>query len=116
MYSASSLVRTIEMILGLKPLTQFDATATPMIHAFQATPDTRPYEALAPTQISTSTTAFSASAARGRGRWISARKTPRRIRAKRSHLAFITTIQSDATPIHAAFVFEHPKSKAREGR
>ncbi|HZQ45499.1 MAG TPA: alkaline phosphatase family protein, partial [Verrucomicrobiae bacterium] len=46
MYSTSSLLRTIELILGLKPMTQFDSAATPMFNAFQAQPDTRPYEAL----------------------------------------------------------------------
>jgi DNA-binding beta-propeller fold protein YncE len=46
MYSTSSMLRTMELILGLKPMSQFDAAATPMFNAFQATPDTRPYEAL----------------------------------------------------------------------
>ncbi len=48
MYSTSSLLRTMELILGLKPMTQFDAAATPMFNAFQAQADTRPYEALPP--------------------------------------------------------------------
>jgi DNA-binding beta-propeller fold protein YncE len=46
MYSTSSLLRTMELILGLKPMTQFDAAATPMFGSFQATPDLRPYDAL----------------------------------------------------------------------
>jgi hypothetical protein len=48
MYSTSSMLRTIELILGLKPMTQFDAAANPMFNAFQSTPDLRPYEALPP--------------------------------------------------------------------
>jgi YVTN family beta-propeller protein len=44
MYSTSSMLRTMELILGLKPMTQFDAAATPMFASFQATPDTRPYQ------------------------------------------------------------------------
>ena len=45
MYSTSSMLRTIELILGLKPMSQFDAAATPMFHSFQNQPDRRPYVA-----------------------------------------------------------------------
>jgi len=34
LYTTSSMVRTIELILGLPPLTQYDAGATPMFNAF----------------------------------------------------------------------------------
>ena len=37
---------TMELILGLKPMSQFDADATPMFNSFQAVPDLRPYQAL----------------------------------------------------------------------
>jgi DNA-binding beta-propeller fold protein YncE len=46
MYSTSSMLRTMELILGLRPMSQFDAAATPMFNSFQATPDLRPYEPL----------------------------------------------------------------------
>jgi DNA-binding beta-propeller fold protein YncE len=46
MYSTSSMLRTMELILGLQPMTQFDSAATPMFASFQGTPDTRPYTAL----------------------------------------------------------------------
>jgi 6-phosphogluconolactonase (cycloisomerase 2 family) len=45
MYSTSSMLRTIELILGLKPMSQFDAAACPMFNSFQPTPDLRPYQA-----------------------------------------------------------------------
>jgi hypothetical protein len=48
MYSTSSMLRTMELILGLKPMSQFDAAATPMFASFQAAPDPRPYLALPP--------------------------------------------------------------------
>jgi DNA-binding beta-propeller fold protein YncE len=48
MYSTSSMLRTMELILGLKPMSQFDAAARPMHAAFQATPDLRPYQHLVP--------------------------------------------------------------------
>jgi hypothetical protein len=46
MYSTSSMLRTIELVLGLRPMSQFDAAATPMFNAFQPRPDTRPYDGL----------------------------------------------------------------------
>jgi DNA-binding beta-propeller fold protein YncE len=46
MYSTSSMLRTIELTLGLKPMSQFDAAATPMFVAFQAKPDLTAYAAL----------------------------------------------------------------------
>jgi len=33
----------MELILGLKPMSQFDAAATPMFHSFQAEPNLTPY-------------------------------------------------------------------------
>jgi YVTN family beta-propeller protein len=43
LYSTSSMLRTMELILGLKPMSQFDAAALPMYQSFQATADARPY-------------------------------------------------------------------------
>lgn len=45
MYSTSSMLRTMELILGLKPMTQFDAAATPMYASFTGQPDPRPFTA-----------------------------------------------------------------------
>ncbi|MFN8060524.1 MAG: SMP-30/gluconolactonase/LRE family protein [Vicinamibacterales bacterium] len=47
MYSTSSMLRTMELILGLPPMTQYDAAAAPMYNAFQATPVATPYVAIA---------------------------------------------------------------------
>jgi DNA-binding beta-propeller fold protein YncE len=44
LYSTTSMLRTIELILGLKPMSQFDAAAAPMVNTFQAQPDLRPYQ------------------------------------------------------------------------
>ena len=46
MYSTSSMLRTIELVLGLKPMTQYDAAAAPMYGAFTAAADLAPYNAL----------------------------------------------------------------------
>jgi hypothetical protein len=49
-YSTASMLRTMELIVGLRPLTQFDAYATPMLAAFSNKPDLTPYRAQQPTQ------------------------------------------------------------------
>ena len=46
-HSTVSLIRTIELLLGMEPMNQLDATATP-INIFRAEPDLRPYKALLP--------------------------------------------------------------------
>ena len=43
-YTAANINRTIEQILGMKPLTQFDLVATPMTAAFTDTPNLAPYD------------------------------------------------------------------------
>jgi YVTN family beta-propeller protein len=48
MYNTTSVLRTIELILGLRPMTQFDAAARPMHAAFQNMPDPAPYAAEKP--------------------------------------------------------------------
>lgn len=47
-YDQYSVVRSIELILGLQPLSVFDASATPMYDAFMVTPDNSPYTAIKP--------------------------------------------------------------------
>ncbi len=37
-YSTSGVLRTIELVLGLPPMSQYDAAATPLYNAFQPTP------------------------------------------------------------------------------
>jgi YVTN family beta-propeller protein len=46
LYSTSSVVRTIELLLGLPPMSQYDAAATPLYAAFAETPDLTPFVAL----------------------------------------------------------------------
>src|SRR5208282_1298032 len=42
-YSTVSMIRTIELILGLLPLSQYDAAARPMFASFANKPDLSPY-------------------------------------------------------------------------
>lgn len=48
MYSTSSVLRTIGIFLGLPPLSQYDAGATPLTHAFASRLDLTPFHAVAP--------------------------------------------------------------------
>ena len=43
MYSTVSMLRTMELLLGLPPLSQHDASATPMTNAFADTADVTPF-------------------------------------------------------------------------
>jgi len=45
MYNTTSMLRTMEYLLGLHPMTHFDAAAPPMTAAFQSQPDPAPYTA-----------------------------------------------------------------------
>ncbi len=47
-YNTTSMLRTIELILGLQPMTMFDGGARPMVGAFQATLNTVGYTAEKP--------------------------------------------------------------------
>ncbi|NOX89348.1 MAG: beta-propeller fold lactonase family protein [Calditrichaeota bacterium] len=48
MYSTSGVLKTIELILGLPPMTQFDLSATPLLNAFTDKADATPYKAERP--------------------------------------------------------------------
>ncbi len=48
MYNQTSVLRTIELILGLKPMTQFDAASPPMFGSFSRQPDLKPYAGMNP--------------------------------------------------------------------
>ncbi|HEY2722797.1 MAG TPA: bifunctional YncE family protein/alkaline phosphatase family protein [Chitinophagaceae bacterium] len=43
MYSTSSILRTLELILGMPPMTQYDAAAEPMWRCFSSTPNLEPF-------------------------------------------------------------------------
>jgi DNA-binding beta-propeller fold protein YncE len=50
LYSTTSMLRTMELILGLPPMSQYDAAATPMWRCFTNKPDFTPIKAL-PAQV-----------------------------------------------------------------
>lgn len=48
MYSTSSFLRTIELVLGMPPMTQYDAAATSLWRSFTAVPNFNPFKAILP--------------------------------------------------------------------
>ena len=113
MYSTSSLLRTIELLLGLRPMSQFDAAATPMFRSFRPNPDPRPYVALQPeANLNERNSLLS---------WGSAASSKmdfsREDAADETALNEIIwhSVRGAASPmpppVHAAFVFDSPKGK-----
>lgn len=47
-YSTVSILRTIELMLGMQPLSNYDASAEPLYAAFGATPNLAPFDATPP--------------------------------------------------------------------
>lgn len=48
LYTTSGVLKTMELILGLKPMTQYDLSATPILNSFTDIPDFHPYEVVNP--------------------------------------------------------------------
>ena len=112
MYSTSSMLRTMELILGLKPMTQFDATAMPMFRAFQAAPDARPYEAL-PARVSLETRNSALSWGSDASKKMDFSREDAVDEMALNEIIWRSVRGAAATmpaPVHAAFVFDHPKA------
>jgi len=59
-YSGVSVLRTMELLVGVPPMSQFDAAATPMSAAFSSTPNLRPFNVVPPGVSLTATNGASA--------------------------------------------------------
>jgi YVTN family beta-propeller protein len=59
-YSTASMLRTVELVAGIRPLTQFDAFAAPMSRAFTDRPNRAAYSVLTPSQPFTETNSATA--------------------------------------------------------
>ena len=86
MYSTSSMLRTMELILGLEPMSQFDAAPGRCSHSFTRRPTSLPTRTARPASTSTPRTAR-----RARGRGVAAaqprdRRPRRRPALQRDHL------------------------------
>ncbi|HSU56422.1 MAG TPA: bifunctional YncE family protein/alkaline phosphatase family protein [Candidatus Dormibacteraeota bacterium] len=61
LYTTASMLRSMELILGLPPLTQYDAGATPMVNCFQSTAAPSTWAAIPPgVDLNARNTRFSA--------------------------------------------------------
>jgi hypothetical protein len=68
LYTTSGVLRTMELILGLPPMSQYDASAMPMYNAFRATPVLTPFthlEARVSLNEKNDESAFGAAASKG---------------------------------------------------
>ena len=98
MYSTSSMLRTMELILGLKPMTQFDAAAQPMYDSFQAAADLTPFTHLPAGVAWTSATGPGLGSGRFGQNGFPRGRRGRRAAVERNHLA----IGPRGRPSHAA--------------
>ncbi|GAB3635713.1 alkaline phosphatase family protein [Hymenobacter arcticus] len=65
LYTTAGVMRTIELLLGLPPMSQYDAAARPLFGVFQAAPNLAPYRAKAANvPLDTRNTAWNRSAER----------------------------------------------------
>jgi hypothetical protein len=49
-YNTTSVLRTMELLLGMRPMTVYDASSMPMTRAFANQPNLEPYRAVTPKQ------------------------------------------------------------------
>ena len=88
MYTQASVLRTIEILLGLPPMSAYDAGALPLTAAFRATPNLRPFDAVRPHVNLNATNAKTAYRAADSGSaGLRARRPRRRGRAQRYPVA-----------------------------
>jgi hypothetical protein len=110
MYSTSSMLRTMELILGLKPMSQFDAAARPMFGSFQTNPDSRPFQAL-PAQVDVD--AVTERHAWGGNLKLNFAREDAVDDLLLSEIVWRSVRGADSpmpAPVRAAFVFPHPKA------
>ena len=88
-YNQTSMVRTIELILGLPPMNQLDASATPMASCFTDKPNLAPYDAVKNNipldRLNPELAGDSRSAATALGRGVARAAAGRRRRSRRRH-------------------------------
>ncbi len=92
LYTTSSFLRTMELLLGLPPMTQYDAGATPLFACFIDRPDLTPYKALEPKTDLAATTPRPTPAR-------SASARPAAPKLSSSRYASLQAEQEDSTPL-----------------
>jgi YVTN family beta-propeller protein len=112
LYSTTSMLRTIELILGLQPMSQFDAVAMPLYNSFTDKPDMSPFTALAPRVDIHATNTKLAYGAKESAHWDFSE--PDRVDdAKLNEVVWRSVRGADSPmppPVRAAFLKLHPKN------
>lgn len=112
MYSTSSLLHTIELILGLKPMTQYDAAAEPMFNAFQAKADLTPFDS-APAEIDLKERNGARAWGSAESQKMDFSREDATDEQELNEIIWHSVRGPDApmpAPVHAAFVFSHQKN------
>jgi hypothetical protein len=111
-YTTCSMLRTMELILGLQPLSQFDAAAAPLVASFKSTPDLTPYVAVRPAVDMDAANPAKTSAARLSARMDFSRedRVEDRLLTRAVWKAVRGSAAEPPAPVHAAFVRSLPAS------
>jgi hypothetical protein len=106
------MLRTMELILGLQPLSQFDAAAAPLVASFKSTPDLTPYVAVRPAVDMDAANPAKTSAARLSARMDFSRedRVEDRLLTRAVWKAVRGSAAEPPAPVHAAFVRSLPAS------
>jgi DNA-binding beta-propeller fold protein YncE len=111
LYSTTSMLRTMELILGLKPMSQFDAAARPMYQSFQPKADLTAYKHIVPAvdlEEKTKASAWGAKVSEG----FDLTKEDAVDDLLFNEVIWRSVRGADSPmppPVRAAFVFPHPK-------
>ena len=104
LYSTSSMLRTIELIIGLPPMSQFDAAATPMLSSFTDSPRLQPFTAMVPSQpLDELNTAASPMAAESQAMDFSAEDRAPEVALNRAIWQSVRGADSEMPAAHSAF-------------
>ena len=111
-YTTCSMLRTIELILGLQPMSQFDGAAAPLVASFRSTPDLTPYVAVRPTVDMDATNPAKTPAAKLSARMDFSRedRVEDRLLTRAVWKAVRGSTAEPPAPVHAAFVRSLPAS------
>lgn len=111
-YTTCSMLRTMELILGLQPLSQFDAAAAPLVASFGSTPNLTPYVAVRPTVDMDATNPAKTRSAKLSARMDFSRedRVEDRLLTRAVWKAVRGSAAEPPAPVHAAFVRSLPAS------
>ncbi|HVY70392.1 MAG TPA: beta-propeller fold lactonase family protein [Verrucomicrobiae bacterium] len=111
MYSTASMLRTMELILGLRPMSEFDAAAMPMFNTFQPIADTSAYTA-APARVALDAVNLKTAWGAERSKKMNFAREDAADDLQLNEIIWRNVRGAERpmpAPVRAAFVFAHPK-------